>query len=212
MALVPKLLRFAVVSLQNFHIDESHGLSHCMNVLHHSHNILQSELKKDPNLEAHRNIIYTSSILHDICDSKYTDPTQGLQYITKFLQTETMLTPTEIDMSCQIMNTMSYSKVRRVGYPDLGNYQMAYHIVREADLLSAYDFDRSILYNIHNTGHGKFLDSMDNALVLFRDRVFLHNEHDLFMTEYSKKLSKKLEIGAYKRIQDWEAILQSRLF
>ena len=89
---------------------------------------------------------------------------------------------------------------------------MAYHIVREADLLSAYDFDRSILYNIHNKEHGNFLDSMDNALVLFRDRVFMHNEHDLFVTDYSKKLSKKLEIGAYKRIQDWEAILQSRLF
>ena len=74
MAIVPKLIRFAVSSLKLFHIDESHGLSHALNVLHHSHNILQSELPKNPFLEHQRNIIYTSALLHDICDKKYIKP------------------------------------------------------------------------------------------------------------------------------------------
>ena len=89
MSLVPKLLRFALVSLNSFHIDESHALAHSMNVLQHSHNILQSELNRNPFLEKQRNIIYTSAILHDVCDKKYVDQEKGLYYIKNFLHQNT---------------------------------------------------------------------------------------------------------------------------
>lgn len=206
MSLIPKLLRFALLSINTFKIDESHGLSHSMKVLHYSHNILQSELNRNPYLENQRNIIYTSSILHDICDKKYMKQEDGLNYIVDFLRTNTSLTYNEIDVSAQIMNTMSYSTVKKYGFPDLGPYQLAYHIVREADLLAAYDFDRSIIYNM-NRIDSSFINSLLNAQKLFDDRVFMHNDHDLFKTEYSKKMSRVLEEESYGRISNWIRML-----
>ena len=82
-----------------------------------------------------------------MCDKKYMDEDTGLEKINQFL--EDKMTPLELDITKQIITTMSYSKVKTNGYPELNEYQMAYHIVREADLLSAYDFDRCMFYNIH---------------------------------------------------------------
>ena len=46
----------------------------------------------------------------------------------------------------KIITTMSYSKVKKDGFPVFENmdHYWVYHVVREADLLSAYDFDRSM--------------------------------------------------------------------
>ena len=208
MSLIPKLLRFAVLSINSFRIDESHGIFHSMNVLHHSHNILQSELPRNPFLENHRNIIYTSAILHDICDKKYVDQHDGVNYIKCFLEKETNLTDNEIEVSINIMETMSYSTVKQNGYPDLGPYQLSYHIVREADLLAAYEFDRSVVYNMNNVDP-LFTHSMMNALDLFDNRVFRHNADNLFVTDYSKELSQILEQQSLQRIRSWESILDS---
>ena len=205
-ALIPKLLRFAATSINMFRIDESHGLSHAMNVLHHSHNILESELIKNPFLEEQRNIIYTSAILHDICDKKYMIQKDGIRRIKSFLYNDTSLTYHEIETCLTIMETMSYSTVKQYGFPDLGEYQKSYHIVREADLLAAYDFDRSIIYNMNNVDDC-FVESVKNAFELFRNRVFMHEPHDLFVTDYTKILSKKLEQDVYRRIQNWNSIL-----
>ena len=61
---------------------------------------------------------------------------------------------------------MSYSKVKKNGFPDLGIYQNAYHVVREADLLSAYDFDRAIIYDM-KANNKPFDQSYDHAQKLF---------------------------------------------
>ena len=183
MLLLPKLINFALLTVNRFHIDESHGVSHALDVLHHSHNILESELPNHPYLETQRNIVYTSALMHDLCDKKYMNETTGVQNIDTFLQTNTTLTTDEIQVVDKIISTMSYSKVKTKGYPDLGKYQMAYHIVREADLLSAYDVDRSIIYNMNNVVVD-FSSSLENALSLFEVRMFKHNEDNLFVTEY----------------------------
>ena len=83
---------------------------------------------------------------------------------------------------------------------------MAYHIVREADLLSAYDVDRSIIYNMNNV-NPNFDISLSNALDLFDTRVLKHNEDGLFITDYSKKLSLVLETNAREKITLWREIL-----
>jgi HD superfamily phosphodiesterase len=205
MLLLPKLINFALLTVNRFHIDESHGVSHALDVLHHSHNILESELPNHPYLETQRNIVYTSALMHDLCDKKYMNETTGVQNIDTFLQTNTTLTTDEIQVVDKIISTMSYSKVKTKGYPDLGKYQMAYHIVREADLLSAYDVDRSIIYNMNNVVVD-FSSSLENALSLFEVRMFKHNEDNLFVTEYSKKLSLQLEKKALDRIRIWKIL------
>lgn len=188
-------------------MDESHGLSHALNVLHHSHNILESEIPVKPYLEKQRDIIYTSAVVHDLCDKKYMDEKNGVDIIHSFLLSKTTLSLENIDIVEKIISTMSYSKVKVDGFPHMGKYEMAYHIVREADLLSAYDINRSIIYNMNNVD-SNFEQSLQNALNLFDSRVLQHNNDNLFVTDYAKQLSRKLEIEARKDIDYWKLLIR----
>jgi HD superfamily phosphodiesterase len=219
MSLITKLFQFVLLTSKKYNIDESHGLSHSMNVLHFAHNIYEAEKINYPILESQSKIIYVSSIIHDMCDKKYLDENIGLKEINHFL--EEKLTPAEIDITKRIINTMSYSKVKKQGFPELHEYQMAYHVVREADLLAAYDFDRCMLYNIHMqtkptinnptpiNNDIKILDAFNNASELFQNRVLKHNHDNLFVTNYSKHNYLPLHIDAIKRINTWKNILKT---
>jgi len=68
---------------------------------------------------------------------------------------------------------MSYSKVKKQGFPSLGKYQLAYHIVREADLLTAYDFDRCMIYHM-SKNNSNVREAYYNAEELFHNRVLRH--------------------------------------
>lgn len=206
-SLFSKLFQFVMLITSRYNIDESHSLSHSMDVLHFAHNIYNSELPKNPDLAYQERIIYTSAILHDMCDKKYMDQTAGLQEIEKFLGNK--MTPFEIDVSCKIMETMSYSTVKKDGFPDLGIYQPAYHIVRESDLLAAYDFDRSMIYHMHHTENDIDI-SFKNAKSLFKTRVLKHNEDELFVSPYAKTQSIYLHNKALIRMNTWERMLSKK--
>jgi HD superfamily phosphodiesterase len=202
--LITKLFKFVFVTSLKYNIDESHGLTHSMNVLNYAHNIYKNELYKYPPIKDHDRIIYTSAIVHDMCDKKYMNENEGINEIEKFLQNK--LTYEELDITKQIISTMSYSTVKKNGFPNLGKYQFAYHIVREADLLSAYDFDRCMIYKLNHHNFDLY-DAFDDAKYLFKNRVFKHNEHGLFVTDYAKFESQILHATAKKRIDDWENII-----
>jgi HD superfamily phosphodiesterase len=204
MRILPKLVYFVFSTVKRFSIDESHGLTHAFQVLHHSHNILESLLPTVPYLENHRNIIYTSALVHDLCDRKY-NPEEGIRTIKQFLHTETDLSTVEIEIIVKIINTMSYSKVKKNGFPNLGIYQWAYHIVREADLLAAYEVDRSIIYNMNHVDTS--LDvSIRHMSNLCETRFFKHNDDKLFLSDYSKTISKEYEQVAFNRMSTWQNI------
>ena len=204
-SLFSKLFHFVNYMSDKYHIDESHGLAHSMNVLVFANEIFQEEIKEKPQLIPHENIIYVSSVLHDMCDKKYIDETKGLLEIENFMAGK--IHPYEIHASKQIMTTMSYSKVKQKGFPDLGEYQNAYHIVREADLLSAYDFDRSMLYHMHTT-NTTIENAFINAKDLFVGRVLKHNEDGLLYTKYGMRESPRLHDQSIQRIWKWKRILR----
>ena len=102
---------------------------------------------------------------------------------------------------------MSYSTVKKNGFPILGPYQHAYHIVREADLLSAYDFDRCMIYNM-NKKQSDFEEAFVESYNLFQNRVLRHNEDGLLLTDYSIRKSHILENKALSRIDHWRKILK----
>ena len=58
------------------------------------------------------------------------------------------ITKDEIQIVKNIVAKMSYSTVKKNGFPKFNDYQSAYHIVREADLLSAYSFDRAMIFSM----------------------------------------------------------------
>jgi hypothetical protein len=190
--------------MKEYPIDESHGLSHSMQVFNFAHDIYTYELKNNIYLKDHEEIIQISSILHDMCDHKYIDVDKGLNNINNLLKSMDI---NNIDVINKIITTMSYSKVKKNGFPNHGKYQLAYHIVREADLLSAYDFDRCMIYNI-NKKNGDMSNAFIEAQELFKKRIFKHNEDKLFITEYSKIKSFELEKIAIDRINNWKYLIK----
>jgi HD superfamily phosphodiesterase len=176
---------------KKYDIDESHSLKHSMEVMRFAYDIFTSERTSNLHLVDQETIIIAAAILHDMCDRKYVpDEATAIQEIRDFMAGH--LTTEQLDVIVSIVSTMSYSKVKKNGYPDLGEYQLAYHIVREADLLAAYDMDRCIIFGMAVTKLD-YTDAFVRATELFRDRVMKYRSDGLFVTEYSKRRSLELE-------------------
>jgi len=217
MSLLSRLIQFVIVTCSKYRIDESHGLSHSMNILHYADNIYHSELIKHPSLKKQERVIYVSAIIHDMCDKKYMNEEEGIKNIEDFLKES--ITADEIETTKKIISTMSYSKVMKQGFPRLetAEKQLAYHVVREADLLTAYDFDRCMIYHMYTQQHQQKPETntnisiettFENAVKIFDSRVFRHNDNGLLITEYSIRESRQLETVAHQRIQSWRNILK----
>jgi hypothetical protein len=192
--------QYVINTSKKFNIDESHALKHSMEVYRFSKRIYESELVIHPYLESQKEIIYMCAIGHDMCDKKYMDESQGILEYKQYLSKQ--LTLEQLEIMGKIISSMSYSKVKANGYPtDLSEYELAYHIVREADLLAAYDIDRCIMYKMYKDNL-LYSDAFQNALDLFDKRVFLMIPDDLFITEYSKKKALQLHKKAEKDVEN----------
>lgn len=181
-------------------IDESHAVKHSMDVLKYSQKIYNEELLLFPELEKQKKIIYTSAMLHDMCDSKYMDVNKGLNDIKEFIETINY-EKNEIDIILKIIGTMSYSKVKKNGYPDLKEYQKSYHIVREADLLCGYDVERCIVYGMI----GRDMDYEESVIgtkELYDIRMAKQIEDNLFTTQFGLREAKKLDAENRIRLEE----------
>ena len=209
MNLLNNLYNFVIVTSRLFNIDESHSIIHSMNVYYYANKIYNYELNngfqnkiKTISLEKQKNIIDVSAILHDMCDKKYMDEKVGIERIDNFIKTElkTEITNSELDIIKKIISTMSYSTIKKNGFPDLQEYQFAYNVVREADLLTSYDFDRCIIYNMIRNNNN-YEESFQDALNVFENRVFKYHSDNLFFTKYGLIESHRLKIDAINRIK-----------
>jgi HD superfamily phosphodiesterase len=178
--------QYVINTSKKYNIDESHALKHSMDVFHYANKIIHAEFPNNRFLEQQTDIISMSAILHDMCDKKYVTENNGIIEIDNFMKDYMNLQQRE--MVTNIVSTMSYSTVKAKGYPDLGAYQLAYHIVREADLLTAYDIDRCIIYGMMKE-HLSYKDSARRAVELFEHRVLKYRADNLFITDYSKRES-----------------------
>ena len=200
-----KLFNFIFYISTKYKIDESHDVSHSMNVIHTSNEIYESELYLDPDLKKFEKTIYISALLHDMCDKKYMNENEGIENIKKYLKND--ITDYELKNILTIISTMSYSTIKKNGFPKLDFNEKVFHIVREADLLTSYDFDRSMIYDMRVKGNN-FEKSFNNSVDLFNNRVFTYGKDNLFITDYSKKIYPSLESNAIQRINSWKRILK----
>ena len=196
--------KYVIETSKLYNIDESHALKHSMEVYGFAKRIYESEVKNNPYLEEQREIIYMAAIGHDMCDKKYMDEKEGIERYKNYLNS--YMSPNDLEIMGKIIGTMSYSKVKVNGYPKLNEYQLAYHIVREADLLAAYDIDRCIMYSIHKECVD-YSEGLKIALELFDNRVFRMRQDRLFITNYSKKESLKLHKKAKTDVESLKNIL-----
>ena len=207
-ALINRCFEYVNDTTHFYKIDESHGLKHSMEVFGFAKHIYNSEVSKNPYLEFQKEIIFAAAIGHDMCDKKYMNEDEGIIKYKNWLSE--FMTEHDLEIMGKIISTMSYSKVKANGYPDLGEYQLAYHIVREADLLAAYDIDRCIMYTMHRN-NCKYTDALKDALDLFDNRVFKMRTDRLFKSAYSRKESLKLHRKALKDAESLKDILQTTL-
>ena len=216
MSLYSKLFQYVLRICAKYNIDESHGVSHAMNIFMYSNQIYEHEVVQHPFLKQQECVIYASAILHDMCDKKYMDQDQGVAEIEEFLKNccnsdsieHAILDAESISAIKCIITTMSYSHVKVHGFPSLGKYQHAYHIVREADLFCAYDFDRCMIYHMNKVGVGDIQNAFNDSVRLFETRVFLHHDHNLLVTDYSKCAYIPMHENSIARINHWRKMLQ----
>lgn len=203
--LINNSFNYVIKTCELYKIDESHALKHSMEVYGFAKKIYDTELINNPFLEQQKEIIYLASIGHDMCDKKYMDEKEGVKRYKNYLS-ENFVNSSDIEIIGKIIETMSYSKVKVNGYPELGEYQLAYHIVREADLLAAYDIDRCVMYTMYHNNIN-YSEALVEALNLFDVRVFRMRKDRLFKTNYSKRESLKLHKKAMKDVNSLKEIL-----
>jgi hypothetical protein len=175
--LINKAFQYVIKTSKQYNIDESHAVKHSIDVFQYANKIYDSEVLMKPFIREQKDIIFVSSIVHDMCDKKYFfDEKNGLDNIETHFKDD--ISKPRLDVILNIISTMSYSKVKKMGFPDLKEYQLAYHIVREADLLDAYDFDRCIIYHLNNIDNN-INNAFKNALYIFNNRIFTHNDDNI---------------------------------
>jgi hypothetical protein len=191
------LFDFVIETCHNFNIDESHGLKHSMDVYYYSNIIFESFLKETPELEHYRDVITISSILHDMCDKKYMIEKDGIENIREKMSNK--IDKDTLDLSLLIISKLSYSYIKKHGYPNMGLYQVIYDIVGDADRLASYDFERCIIYQMMRKKES-YEKSFDDGVLLFENRVLKYREEKLLKTELGNKLSEKLHFDSLTRI------------
>ena len=175
--------QYVINTSKKHNIDESHALKHSMDVFHYANKIVHAEFPNNRFLEQQTDIISVSAIVHDMCDKKYVNENKGIIELDNFMKD--YMNQQQREMVTNIVSTMSYSTVKSNGYPNFGAYQLAYHIVREADLLTAYDIDRCIIYGMMHE-HISYTNAVHRAVKLFENRELKYRADNLFITDYSK--------------------------
>lgn len=135
----------SVAKLQD--IDVSHDHFHMARVADTA--LYLNSVCGKPITKEEEDVMILSAFTHDLCDRKYTDVEKGLSDLRSWL-TSLPISSEQTQAVLHIINTMSYSKVTKYGYPkDLGKWGTAYHHVRVADLIDAYDIHRCYAYQEH---------------------------------------------------------------
>ena len=194
-----ELFNFVIRTSSAYQIDESHSLRHSMEVYYYSNRLFENKLKLKEIDSSKKKIVDICAILHDMCDKKYMDEEVGIKNINDFLKNK--IENEEIIIVNSIITSMSYSKVKEVGFPDLGANMDIYHIVRQADILAAYDFERCMIYGMMMY-HDSYKEVFKKAEKLFNDRVLKHIYDDTFVDEYALNIGKELHIVAENRIRE----------
>ena len=187
-------------------IDTSHDETHMLRVANMTERLNQlcgrlvSQEEKD--------VMILSAFTHDLCDHKYTDVSAGLAIIDEWLESQP-ISDEQRHAVCRIISTMSYSKVKVHGYPtDLGRWELAYHHIRIADLIDAYDVERCYLYQSHKHPTMTETDKWLSVINLFEHRVLTQkDEFILPIAPYAAELVEGRHIVAAEAIQRFKKIV-----
>lgn len=185
---------------EKYGIDESHGLSHSLSTLGFAQEIYRSELRTAPELRAQETVILAAAVLHDLCDKKYVDEQEGVAEICRHMRAHSSIDEPSLAAVVRIITSMSYSTVKKRGFPQhLGELRLAFHVVREADLLAAYDMDRCVVFGmkVNRLPHSA---ALREARQLYAARIEKYLGDGLFVTAYGRSRAAQLLNQHYLRV------------
>jgi hypothetical protein len=186
-----KIIEFIKETCDKFNIDSGHGLDHSITILNYCHAMIPYY-----NLsETQQLTIELASLLHDMCDKKYMNESDGIVRIEDFLLKDMRLPKIVVGDIETIILKMSYSKVVKNGYPDFTHIkylEIPYHIVRNADLLCAYELERCMEYQKRCGGDNK--ECLEKMMDIYQHRISKHFSDGLINLEPAVKIGRQLEL------------------
>lgn len=196
-SLVPVVERFVREKSHVYHIDYSHNIHHSWRVVELASFIANREYHWN---NAQQEVLYLSSMLHDMCDPKYTPWAQSVLDVSNFLQKQCYTSMMVHDGVMNIITSMSYSQVVQpngsLRFPPWllkeKNFKEVYHTVREADLLTSYDLKRMVHYKHDKLGLLYSTDIYQDIVHTTNSRMCrLLDKKDMFISLTAKRVAKE---------------------
>lgn len=189
-----------------YNIDDSHNWKHSLAVFKEGKYLLEQQSRHYN--QKSKEIVYLGCILHDMCDHKYMNVSNGIQDIHRFLNT-TVHDQEIVNAVMTIIPRISYSKTvmnNAFRLPqEIENYSYIdeYHMIRHSDLLTGYNLFRPIemryeeCKRTNKTIHmNQILDESEQVI---HNRIFKMLEYNLFCDNYAKKKAIKYhQLAKYK--------------
>ena len=195
-----KIIEFIQKTCLEFNIDNGHGLDHSKQIFNYCQYLMDFY-----NLTNQQKLtIEISALLHDMCDKKYMNESEGIIRIEDFLQDTLQIPKLQIGDIETIILIMSYSKVLKNGYPDftyMEDIELPYHIVRNADLLCAYDLERCMEYQKRCGGNRK--ECLEKMIEIYKNRVSRHITDRFINLEPAIEIAKQLEVPCKKSFDEF---------
>ena len=194
-SLVPVVERFVREKSHCYGIDVSHNIHHSWRVVELASLIATREYHLN---NAQQEVLYLSSMLHDMCDPKYTPWAQAVLDVSNFLQKKCYTSMMVHDGVMNIITSMSYSQVVQpngsLRFPPWllkeRNFKEVYHTVREADLLTSYDLKRMVHYKHDKLGLLYSTDIYQDIVDTVNTRMCrLLDKKDMFVSLTAKKIA-----------------------
>jgi HD superfamily phosphodiesterase len=194
-----------------YKIDDSHNHKHSAAVFKEGRKLMDMKVKHFP--PNNRLIVYLGCLLHDMCDRKYMDEKKGLENIRDFLTSECKLDDEIVNAVTKIIPRMSYSKTIKnnsfVLPDDLHDFPYIdeYHIIRHADLLTAYDLLRPIdfRYGVDLKFEKNMNEILSEADNIIKNRVLKMIDGNIFVDKESKYLAQMYHKKALNQYNRWKA-------
>ena len=200
---------------EKYNVDESHNHLHslevanyCLSLIHFENNLSKTE----------QDIAILGSIFHDTIDDKYIPSFENTdELLQSYLEQVVGKHSKLIEPVILFSKSMSYSKtVKRQKdksltleipkYIQTHPYVRAFHLMRNADLLSSYNLKRCLLYRSQRNETRDSVLLYDEMQELYWDRMHLLRKYNILSLEnpYCDLASKLLNAFTERRIKNYE--------
>ena len=200
---------------EKYNVDESHNHIHSLEVANYCLCLIRFETNLS---KMEKDIAILGSIFHDTIDDKYIPSSENTEELLQsYLEQVVGKNSKLIEPVILFSKSMSYSKtvirqkdksliLQIPSYIQNHPYVRAFHLMRNADLLSSYNLKRCLLFRSWRNETKDSVLLYDEMQELYWDRMHLLRKYNILSLEnpYCDLASKLLEASTERRIKNYE--------